>query len=514
MLDGLIEGLRFGLGTALQPLNLLMVFVGCFAGTFIGMLPGLGPISAIALMIPITYGFDPATGLILMAGVYYGAVFGGSTSAILINAPGIAGTVATAFDGYPLARQGQAGKALAIAAYSSFSGGTIAAVFLLLAAPALASVALSFQSSDYFALMVMGLTAVSAFAGKGQRIKAVMMVIFGLMLSTVGTDPTAGVQRFTFGSMNLFDGISFLLIAMATFALSEALMAVLQGKQLSDPSRQGSAIGGKSSLRLTRKEARQIAPTIGRSSVLGFVMGVLPGSGATIASFLAWGMERNFVPQAEKEKFGKGSLNGLAAPETANNAASSGSFVPLLTLGIPGSGTTAVILGALVSYGIEPGPQLFRENPEVFWSVIVSMYIGNVILLILNLPLIPYIAKLLALPRQILVPLILFFSLIGVYLVSFNTFDIHMMVAFAAAAIVLRLLGFPMAPMILAFVLGDLMEDNLRRALALSDGSIAFLWERSLTLAIMLVTLLLVVLPAITGLVRRRRRVETSGEGG
>lgn len=514
MLDGLLEGIRFGFGTALQPLNLLMVFVGCFAGTFIGMLPGLGPISAIALMIPITYGFDPATGLILMAGVYYGAVFGGSTSAILINAPGIAGTVATSFDGYPLARQGQAGKALAIAAYSSFSGGTIAAIFLLVAAPALASVALSFQSSDYFALMVMGLTAVSAFAGKGQRLKAVMMVILGLMLSTVGTDPTAGVQRFTFGSMNLFDGISFLLIAMATFALSEALMAVLKGQQLSNPKSEGGVLGNMGSLKLNRKEIRQIAPTIGRSSVLGFLMGVLPGSGATIASFLSWGMERNFVGPEERAKFGKGSLNGLAAPETANNAASSGSFVPLLTLGIPGSGTTAVILGALISYGIEPGPQLFRDNPDVFWSVIVSMYIGNVILLVLNLPLIPYIAKLLALPRQVLVPLILFFSLIGVYLVSFNTFDIHMMVAFAAAAICLRLLGFPMAPMILAFILGDLMEDNLRRALALSDGSIAFLWERSLTLGILLVTVAIVVLPAVANLVRAKRGSDYSGEGG
>lgn len=514
-MEGLLEGLRFGFGTALQPINLLMVFVGCFAGTFIGMLPGLGPISAIALMIPITYGFDPATGLILMAGVYYGAVFGGSTSAILINAPGIAGTVATAFDGYPLARQGMAGKALAIAAYSSFAGGTIAAVFLLLAAPALATVALSFRSPDYFALMLLGLTAVSAFAGPGQFLKTILVVILGLMLSTVGTDPSAGVQRFTFGSMDLFDGISFLLIAMATFALSEALMAILRDEQFSQKAAATTG-GGMGSLKLSRREVRQITPTIGRSSVLGFFMGVLPGSGATIASFLAWGMERNFVRKAEREKFGHGSLNGLAAPESANNAASSGSFVPLLTLGIPGSGTTAVILGALISYGIQPGPQLFRENPDVFWSVIISMYIGNVILLILNLPLIPYIAKLLALPRQILVPLILFFSLIGVYLVSFNTFDIHMMVAFAAAAIALRLLGFPMAPMILAFILGGLMEDNLRRALTISNGSFAFLWERPLTAGIMALTLIILVAPQLVRYRhhRQRTRAVPAGEGG
>ncbi len=507
----MIEGILTGLTTALTPVNLMMVFIGCFAGTFIGMLPGLGPISAIALMIPITYGFDPAAGLILMAGVYFGAIFGGSTSSILINAPGVAGTVATSFDGYPLAKAGHAGKALAIAAYASFSGGTLAAIFLLIAAPALATVALSFQSADYFALMVLGLTAVSAFAGRGQFLKAIMMTLLGLMLATVGTDAAEGIQHFTFGRLDLLDGISFLLLAMATFALSEALMTILKGEQVSEAA--AAATRGKvGSLKLNKEEVRTIAPAIGRASVLGFLIGVLPGAGATIASFLAYGMERNFASSTEKDKFGKGSLRGLAAPEAANNAACSGSFVPLLTLGIPGSGTTAVMLGALLSYNVQPGPQLFVERPEVFWSVIISMYIGNVVLLILNLPLIPYIARLLMLPANLLVPLILFFSLIGVYLVSFNTFDIFMMVGFAVFAVALRLFGYPLAPLILGFILGGMMEENLRRALDIYDGY-AFLWERPLTLAIMLVTLLVLVAPLAAGF-RQRRAADAGGEGG
>ena len=490
------DGISTGLATVLIPENLLLVATGCIAGTFIGMLPGLGPISAIALMIPITYGFDPASGMILMAGVYYGAIFGGSTSSILVNAPGVAGTVATSFDGYPLAQQGKAGKALAIAAIASFAGGTIAAVLLMLAAPALAQVSLSFQSPDYLMLMILGLTAVSAFASRGKVLQALIATVIGLMLSTVGTDPSAGIQRFTFGSLDLVDGISFLLLAMATFALSEALLSVLKSdsRKANELAEAGEDIG---SLKIEKEEFRQMAPAVGRSSISGFFIGVLPGAGATIASFLAYGMERALAPAQEKEKFGNGSVRGLAAPETANNAACTGSFVPLLTLGIPGSGTTAVMLGALISYGVQPGPQLFQSNPDVFWSVIISMYIGNVILLILNLPLIPYIARLLALPKQLLVPLILFFSLIGVYLVSFNTFDIYMMTAFAVAAIFLRLFDYPMAPLILGFILGGMMEDNLQRTMTLYDGSLRFLWERPVSFAIAVLLVAIIAVPVL-----------------
>ncbi len=506
MLDGIFTGLT----TAVMPFNLMMVVVGCFAGTFIGMLPGLGPISAVALMIPITYGLDPSSGIILMAGVYYGAVFGGSTSSILINAPGCASTVVTTFDGYPLAQQKQAGKALALAAYSSFTGGTIGAIILLFAAPALASVSLSFQSADYFALMVLGLTAVAAFAGKGQVIKALLMTVFGLMIATVGTDVMSGAPRFTFGTVDLIDGVSFLLLAMATFALAEVVMTVLKGEHRHED--QQADMSELGSMKLSKEEVKEVAPVIGRSSVFGFLIGVLPGAGATIASFLAYGMERNLASAKEKLKFGKGSLRGLAAPESANNAASTGSFVPLLTLGIPGSGTTAIMLGALIAYGIQPGPRLFVDNPDVFWSVIISMYFGNLVLLILNLPLIPYISRLLVIPSQILIPMILFFSVTGVYLVSFNTFDITMMVLITVVAIFLKLLQFPMAPMLLGYILGGLLENNLSRALMLSDGSFSFLWERPLTLTIMVIAVLMLVVPQLLEL-RKSLKEKSAGKG-
>jgi putative tricarboxylic transport membrane protein len=487
----MIEGILIGLKTALSFQNLLMVMIGCFAGTIIGMLPGLGPMTAIALMIPITYGFEPSTGLILMAGVYYGAVFGGSTSSILINAPGVPGTVATSFDGYPMAQQGKAGKALAIAAYSSFAGGTIAAIFLLFAAPSLSKVSLSFRSPDYFGLMILGLTAVAAFSSKGNFLKAMMMCVLGLMLASVGQDSLSDITRFTFNNMNLSDGISFVLVVMATFAMSEALTIIIKG---SDPTKAAKQISltDLGSIKIDTEEKKKMAKTIPRSSILGFIIGVLPGAGATIASFLAYGMERNFVSEDEKKKFGKGSVQGLTAPETANNAACSGAFVPLLTLGIPGSGTTAVMLGALLGFGIQPGPRLYETNPEIFWSVIMSMYIGMVVLLILNLPLIPYIARILAVPKTFLIPMILFFSVTGIYLMSFNNFDIFLMIGIAVIATILRLYDFPMPPLILAFVLGGLMEENLRRSLLISDGSWTFLWNRPLTLSIMIVILLIV----------------------
>lgn len=496
----MLEGILAGLATAFAPLNLALVFGGCLAGTIIGMLPGLGPITAIALMIPLSYALAPASGMIMMAGVYYGAVFGGSTSSILINAPGVAGTVATAFDGYPLALRGHAGKALAIAAYASFAGGTTGALLLLLAASSLASLALSFQSSEYFALMLLGLTSVAAFAGPGQFLTAVASTLLGVMLSTVGTDRASGVERFTFGHLDLVDGISFVLLAMATFALAEALFLLLS------PAQDGPTRVSRAVLRLPGAEVKELTPVVARSSLLGFLVGVLPGAGATIASFLAYGLERSLAPLRERERFGKGSLRGLAAPEAANNAACTGSFVPLLTLGIPGSGTTAVLLGVMLAYGIQPGPRLLETEPTVFWGVMLSMWVGNVVLLILNLPLIPFIAKLLDLPRTALVPLVLFLGMTGVYLVSFNVFDLYLMTLFAVSAFVLRWLRFPMPPLLLGFILGGLMEENLRRALLVSDSSFAFLWQRPVTLALLIVTATLLTLPALRAVSARLRR--------
>ena len=499
MIDGILQGLI----TASTPFNLMMVTLGCFIGTFIGMLPGLGPISAIALMLPITYGIDPASGLILMSGVYYGAVFGGSTSSILINAPGCSSTVVTAFDGYPMTCKGQSGKALALAAYASFTGGTLSAIMLLVAAPALATVSLSFQSSDYFALMLLGLSAVAAFAGKGQILKAWMMAIFGLMLSTVGIDKGIGVERFTFGVNDLMDGFSFLLLAMATFAMCETLISLMQSNHHTVQS--DNDIQHITSTKVTSKEVREVAPVAVRSSLLGFVVGILPGAGATIAAFLSYGLERHLANEEQQKAFGKGSIRGLVAPEAANNAASTGSFVPLLTLGIPGSGTTAIMLGALIAYGIQPGPQMFHEHPEVFWSVIISMYLGNAILLVLNLPLIPYLARILMVPRTVLLPMILFFSMTGVYLVSFNTMDIYVMVAVSAIALALRMAHFPLAPMLLGFILGGLMEENLRRALMISDGDLNFLWSRPLTLCFTLGAVLIAISPIIKRIRSRQR---------
>ena len=461
--------------------------------------------SAIALMIPVTYSFDPSSAMILMAGVYYGAIFGGSTSSILINAPGVAGTVSSSFDGYPMAKSGHAGKALAIAAYSSFSGGTIAAIFLLIAAPQLAKVSLSFQSADYFALMCVGLLSIAAFASKGQFLKAMIMTAFGLALATVGQDSLSDITRFHFGNINLMDGISFVLLVMATFAMSEAFMIIFKKMEINFKASDAN-INKLGSIKLSKDEVKEMIPTIGRTSVLGFLVGVLPGAGATIASFLAWGFERSIASVKDKLKFGKGSIKGLAAPETANNAACTGSFVPLLTLGIPGSGTTAVMLGALLSFGVQPGPRLYVEQPEIFWAVIISMYIGNIVLLVLNLPLIPYIARILAIPKNILVPLVLFFSVTGVYLISFNAFDIYFMAIVAFLSLILRTLNYPMPPLILGFILGGMLEKNLRRALLINDGSYSFLWERPISLFLFILMIAIILLQIYQGIKKRKEK--------
>ena len=442
------EGIITGLETAFTLNNLMWVMVGCLTGTIVGMLPGLGPITAIALMIPVSYQLDPAGGLIMMAGVYYGAVFGGSASSILINAPGVASTVPTAFDGYPMARQGRAGRALAIAAYASFAGGTLGAVALLLFAGTLAALAIGFQSPEYAMLLILAMSSGVVFAEDGRRVQSLVTLLLGLMLGTIGTDPLAGVQRFTFGRMELADGLSFVLAVMAIFALSEGLRLLLQGDTAPAPKVRGNE------LRIPLAEARPLVPVVGRSALLGFLVGVLPGAGATLASFFAYHLEK---------RIGKGTLDaGVAAPEAANNAASSGSFVPLLTLGIPGSGTTAVLLGVMLSYGLQPGQRLIVEQPEVFWGVIVSMYLGNLILLTLNLPLIPLLARLVDLPARRLIPLILTLSLLGVYLTTLNPFDLVLMLGLALVALGLRWFGFPMPPLLLGFVLSGLLEENLR----------------------------------------------------
>ncbi|QUS58952.1 tripartite tricarboxylate transporter permease [Pseudovibrio brasiliensis] len=498
----MLDGIWIGLSTAFSFSNLLMVIGGCLIGTFIGMLPGLGPMSIIAIMIPVAISIgDPSAALILLAGVYYGAIFGGSTSSILINAPGVASTVATSFDGYPLARQGKAGKALTVAAIASFAGGSIGAILLMIFAPALASVALLFHSAEYFALMVVGLSAIAAFAGSGQVAKALLMTLVGLMMATVGEGALFNQPRFTMGILDLQSGFGFITLAMAMFALPEALFLVL------DPSRSNSGGNGGDikDLRITKEEAKKITPVIGRQSIQGFLIGVLPGAGATIASFLGYAVERNIAPKEEQAEFGKGSVKGLAAPESANNAACTGSFVPLLTLGIPGSGTTAILLGALIALNVSPGPRLMVDQPEIFWSVIISMYVGNVILLILNLPLIPYIAKVLAVPRNYLIPFILFFTLMGAYIGQNNATELLMLVGFGVCATLLRFANYPLAPLLIGFILGSMLEDNFSRSMQLYDG-IGFILERPMTMGLLALAVILVVLPTIRA--RRVRKQE------
>ncbi|WP_293442127.1 tripartite tricarboxylate transporter permease [Planktotalea sp.] len=498
----MLEGLLIGLQTAMSFQNLAMVIAGCLIGTFIGMLPGLGPMSIIAIMIPVAISMgDPSAALILLAGVYYGAIFGGSTSSILLNAPGVAGTVASSFDGYPMTKKGKAGKALTIAAIASFVGGTIGAILLMIFAPMLSSVALLFHSAEYFALMVVGLSAIAAFAGTGQVAKAILMTVFGLIMATVGEGTLFSLPRFTGGIMDLQTGFGFITLAMAMFALPEALFLVLKPKEA------GSAGLEIKDLRITGKEARTIAPVIGRQSLQGFFIGVLPGAGATIASFLGYAVERNLASNEEQEEFGKGSIKGLAAPETANNAACTGSFVPLLTLGIPGSGTTAILLGALIALNISPGPRLMIDEPQIFWAVIMSMFIGNLVLLILNLPLIPYIAKILSIPRNFLIPFILFFTLMGAYIGQNNATELLILVGFGVCATALKFSDYPLAPLLIGFILGGMLEDNFARSMQLFDG-ISFIWERPMTLGLLIIAAILIVLPSF-----RARRARLRAEG-
>lgn len=494
---GSIEGILAGFQVALSLEGIMFVLIGVLVGTFIGMLPGLGPISAIAVMIPITFGMDPAPALVMMAGVYYGAIFGGSTSSILLNAPGVSGAVATSFDGYPMAQQGKAGKALAIAAISSFVGGTISVVLLMIFAPVLSSVAISFDPPAYFALMFLGLTAITSLS-EGSTIKALISAVIGFMVVTIGIDAQTGTQRFTFGNINLLEGIDFLVIALGLFALAEVCTLIIKRKDLSFDNKQ--KLG---SLKITKEEFKEMKGPMARQSFLGFVLGVLPGAGATIASFIGYITEKRL--SKKPEEFGKGSVRGLSAPETANNAATSGAFVPLLSLGIPGSGTTAVMLGAFLVLNVQPGPLLMTDRPEIFWGIIASMYVGNVFLLVLNLPLIPYISKILKIPRPLLISLVIMFSIIGVYAISFNTFDLYMLLIFGVIGFLMRLFSFPAPPFILAFILGGMMEQAFRQSLTISNGSYMVFVNSPIALTLLIFGFLSFLFPII-GHFRRKRK--------
>ncbi|GGA49819.1 hypothetical protein GCM10007416_23710 [Kroppenstedtia guangzhouensis] len=491
-----LEYLMKGFQIALQWQNILFAFIGVFIGTCVGTLPGIGPISGVALLIPVTAtmtgGMPPeqaaASSIILLAGIYYGAMYGGSTTSILLNTPGDSAAVVTTLDGYQMAKQGRAGQALAISAIASFSAGIISLIGMVLLSEPLSNLALHFGPAEYFSLMLLGLCAVSGLAGKSMT-KALLMTVFGLLIGTIGVDNVSGISRFTFDYPPLYQGVEFLTVAVGLFALGEVFKTILERK---DAEGKVAEVG---TILPTRQQLKQSAAPIGRGSVLGFLVGVLPGAGATLATFFAYIMERKL--HKDPDRFGKGAVEGVAGPEAANNGASGGAMIPMLTLGIPGSGTTAVLLGALVMYNIQPGPLLFEEHPTVAWGLIASMFIGNLFLLILNLPLIRMFTKIVDTPIKYLIPCIIAISIFGVYAVQVSTFDLFLLIGFGLLGYLLARHDYPLAPVVLGVVLGPMIENNMRRALTGSNGDWLIFLQKPISLTFLIASLLLLVVPLL-----------------
>jgi putative tricarboxylic transport membrane protein len=499
-----------GFAIAFQWHNLIFAFIGVLIGTAVGVLPGIGPMSGVALLIPITAtltsGLDPesaaASSIILLAGVYYGAMYGGSTTSILLNTPGESSSVVTALDGYQMAKQGRAGAALSIAAIGSFFAGIVSLIGLVLLAEPLSEVALKFGPAEYFSLMILGLCAVSGLAGKSMT-KALMMTIFGLLLATIGMDNVSGVARFTFDYPLLYSGLEFLTIAVGLFALGEVFKTVLE-KENND-----GEIAKIERILPTRQDMKESSGPIVRGSLMGFFIGVLPGAGATLSSFFSYIMEKKL--SKNPEKFGQGAIAGVAGPESANNAASGGAMIPLLTLGIPGSGTTAILMGALIMYNIQPGPLLFEDHPQVAWGLIASMFIGNLMLLVLNMPLVKVFAKIIETPRKYLLPIIIAISVFGVYAVQVTTFDLMLLIGCGIVGYLLAKNDFPLAPIVLGIVLGPMIENNLRRALTISNGDFMIFVTKPISLTFLIVSVLWLLIPVL--LTMRGKKVIINEEG-
>lgn len=495
-----------GFAVALDPFNLLLVLCGAFIGTLVGALPGLGPINGVAILLPIAYslGFPLESALILLAGIYYGAEYGGRISSILLNVPGDAGAVMTTLDGNPMARRGEAGRALSLSAVASFIGGTIAVVLMTLFGPLLAKFAVSFGPGDYVALMVFAFASLASLVGKNS-VKTLLGALIGLMLATIGIDANTGVPRYTFGIPDFLAGIDFLIVIVGLFGMAELLSLVeeqVSGRLKSLPV-------DKSFVSMA--DLVKIKWTILRSSVIGFFIGVLPGTGASVASAVAYGTEKR-IAGAEGKSFGTGDVRGLAAPEAANNAAAGGAMVPMLTLGVPGSGTTAIILGALLMFNIQPGPTLFIQRPEIAWGLIASMYVGNIALLLINLPLVGLFARMLTIPQHYLTPLIAILAFVGIYTIVGNPFDLFMVIGLGIFGWLLRKMDFSLAPVILGFVLGGLFENNLRRALSISGGDWWILVESYKSVLLYGFAILVVALPVYFGR-RARKMQETAATG-
>jgi putative tricarboxylic transport membrane protein len=495
----ILNNLYLGFQVALMPANLFFCFVGVVIGTLVGVLPGIGPVGAMALLLPATFGVSIESSLIMLAGIYYGAMYGGSTTSILVNIPGEAASVVTCIDGYQMARQGRAGPALGISAIGSFIGGTLSVVGLMLVAKPLANAALEFGPPEYFALMCAGLIILT-YLTQGSTIRALMMALVGILLGSIGLDIIMGLPRFTFGVNELTDGVGIIPLVMGLFGIAEVF----------------SNIETVIKRELFKTEIKNIWPSmkdyaqskwaILRGSLLGFVLGILPGGGAILASFLSYGIEKKVA--REPERFGKGAIEGVAGPETANNAAAGGSMIPLLSLGIPPNVVMAMLFSAFIIHGVQPGPLLMKTSPDIFWGLVVSMYVGNAMLVLLNLPLIGIWVQVLKIPYRILMPLILLFCLIGAYSVTNSTFDVSLMIFFGGVGYLMRKFGYEAAPLVLAFVMGPLLELNLRQSLLISGGSFTIFMTRPISAVTLAIAFLLLLSNLIPFMKKRREKVK------
>jgi putative tricarboxylic transport membrane protein len=489
--------LQTGLSVAATPVNLLLALAGAFAGTFIGALPGIGSTSGVALLLPLTFGLDPTGAIILLAGVYYGSMYGGTITSVLINTPGESATIVTTLDGYQLAQQGRAGAALGIATIGSFIAGTAGTLGLMVLAPTLARAAMRFGPPEYFALTLLGL-AMLVGLGTGSRVKALASALVGLILATVGVDVMTGRPRFTFGQIDLLSGFDFLPVSIALFGFSEILVvAATPPGQLA---RQPVSLGIRDALP-TRADWRASRAPIARGTVLGFLIGTLPGAGATIATFASYFVEKKL--SRHPERFGRGAIEGVAGPEAANNAASAGSMVPLLTLGLPGGTTTAVLVGAFTMWGLRPGPMLFEQNPSFVWGLIASMYIGNVMLVVLNVALLPLFLRAMRMPQAILMPAIVVLCLVGAFAANNRLWDVGLMLAFGVAGYWMKKLDYSPAALVAALVLGPLAENSFRQALQISDGSLAVFVDRPIAAVLMTCVAFVAIAPVARVIMRR-----------
>ena len=491
-----LDNLALGFSVALSWQNLLFCFIGCLLGTLIGVLPGVGPITGIALLIPVTYGMDPTTALITMCGVYYGAMYGGSTTSILLNVPGESSSVMTCLDGYEMAKKGQAAKALGIAAIGSFIAGTFAVVMLSLVAEPLANFAVTFGAPEYFALTILALILLVSIGGKDVR-KSLISVCLGLFFAMVGADTFTNTYRFTFGSIQLVDGINLVGLLVGLYAISE----VMENIEEPEP-----RIFFQTKMRFrdmfpTRDEWRRCGPVIVRSTLLGFLVGMLPGAGATMSTFISYSVEKKI--SKDPDKFGQGAIEGVCAPETANNASTGGGLITMLTLGIPGGGSTAVMLGALMVHGLRPGPLLFDSQPDFVWGFIASMYIGNIILILLNMPLIGMWVSLLRIPYYILMPGIVALSAIGVLATDASIVDVWAMVVFGILGYLMKKVGLPLVPLAFGFIIGPMCEKYLRQALTMSRGSFSIFLERPMALVLLIVAVLVLLSPLVTSRLKK-----------